>query len=168
MAADDDALLDAGEERAQPLVRREPRDRLHVAAGRAVAEADRADPVHVDHRVEWKIREEPELLLAEPLGHPKPAPMPQLRIAAGPAGEVEDSVGIPADEPRAERLQPLERLRRHRPGGHVPADEDQVDGLGRHLREHGLERRQVPVDVVESGDAHACRFAGCGSSLSTG
>jgi hypothetical protein len=41
-----------------------------------------------------------------------------------------------------------------RPGGDVAADHDGVDALALDLRQHGLERGQIPVDVVERGDAH--------------
>src|SRR5207237_495263 len=55
----------------------------------------------------------------------------------------------------ASRLQALEALRRERAPDDVAAGDDGVHLLALDLREHGLERRQVAVDVVERGDAHA-------------
>jgi hypothetical protein len=37
---------------------------------------------------------------------------------------------------------------------HIAADHDPVDALPADLLEHGLERRQVPVDVVDCSHAH--------------
>ncbi len=43
---------------------------------------------------------------------------------------------------------------RHRTGERVSADDDVIDARLAHVREHGLERRQVGVNVEEARDAH--------------
>jgi len=80
---------------------------------------------------------------------------PDLTRAGGAALEVEHAVGVAADERRADCTQPLERLDRHRSARDVAASDDPVHALRLDLREDRVERRQVPVDVVESRDAHA-------------
>jgi hypothetical protein len=47
----------------------------------------------------------------------------------------------------AEIPKPLDRLGRER-AGNVPADHHRIDAFALHVREYGLERRKVPVDVV--------------------
>ena len=56
--------------------------------------------------------------------------------------------------------QAFEHFARHRSRHHVAADDHEVHRLACDLRQHRVERRQVAVDVVERGDAHAvdCRM----------
>ncbi len=51
--------------------------------------------------------------------------------------------------------QSREALGRHRPRKHITANDNPIDAARLHIAQHGLERRQIAVDVVESGDAHA-------------
>jgi hypothetical protein len=54
----------------------------------------------------------------------------------------------------AEAAEPVDRLGRHRAGPDVAADHDRVGGDDLDLRQHGVERREVAVDVVEGRDPH--------------
>jgi hypothetical protein len=54
-----------------------------------------------------------------------------------------------------ETPQPVERSARHRPGDHVTTHHDRVRLFALDLLEHGLERGQVAVDVVQRRDAQA-------------
>jgi len=47
-----------------------------------------------------------------------------------------------------------QHLARHRSRKHVAADHDVVDGSVASLVEHRLERREIAVRVIESGNAH--------------
>jgi len=105
-----------------------------------VAEEHRPESVDLDRRGLGKAGQELQPLGAEPARLP-------FALAGG------DAVGVPADEPDAlaQTAQPVDGLGRHRPTREVAAHEEEVGIAG--LGEHGLERRQVGVDVVERGDA---------------
>ena len=53
------------------------------------------------------------------------------------------------------RLEQVEALGRQRPDDEVAARDDHVRAAEPRIREHRLERRQVPVDVVQRGDLHS-------------
>jgi len=66
------------------------------------------------------------------------------------------AIAVAAQEVRrqVERAQTGERLARHGTGQHVAAHDDAI-GPGAHdVGEHGVERRQVAMDIVEGGNAH--------------
>ena len=52
---------------------------------------------------------------------------------------------------------PRHAFARHRARQHVAADDDAIDARETDVLEHGVERGQVAVDVVERGDAHERR-----------
>jgi len=63
------------------------------------------------------------------------------------------SVGVAAHEPRSRQCaQDVERLDGQRPRSHIAANEDEVDVLSCKLRKHGLQRRQVAVNVRQGRD----------------
>ena len=64
------------------------------------------------------------------------------------------AVGVAAHPPHGqlEPRQAIEDLGRHRPGRDVAADHDRVHLAEGGIGEHGVERGQVPVHVVEGGD----------------
>ena len=74
-------------------------------------------------------------------------------------------LGVAPDEigRRAEVEQTLQDRGGHRPDDDVAADDDAVDALSRDVFEHGLERRQVAVDVVDRGYAHGAIIRGVSS-----
>jgi hypothetical protein len=69
---------------------------------------------------------------------------------------LEIAVGVPEHDERAvaEPEHALERLRRPWTGDHIAAEHDPVDLLALDLGQHGVERREVAVHVVERRDAH--------------
>jgi hypothetical protein len=112
-----------------------------------VAERHLAEPADVQPLAERPRAHRRLPLLAELVGAP---------LRAEPLGAFDDeAVGVAADEERRwERDEQLERLRRERTGDGIAADDDRVDALPFDLGEHGLERGQIRVDVVERRDAH--------------
>ncbi len=64
------------------------------------------------------------------------------------------AVSVDHHEPVAERPEEVEALARIRADHGVAAAQDEVGGLEIGLREHGLERGKIPVDVEESGYLH--------------
>ena len=52
------------------------------------------------------------------------------------------------------REQTLERLSRHRAEDRVASNDDEVDICGMDILQHGLERREVAMNVIERGDPH--------------
>ena len=53
------------------------------------------------------------------------------------------------------RLEQVEALGGIRPDDEIAAADDRVGLAAARIGEHGLECRQVPVDIVERGDPHA-------------
>ena len=111
-----------------------------------MAEDDAAEPVELELHRRRPARDEVELVGSEPVAAPR-------RALVGGGEDV--ALAVPGDEhgvPAAERVQ---ALRLERAPEDVPSDDDPLDALGLDLRENRLERRQIPVDVVERRDAHA-------------
>jgi hypothetical protein len=75
--------------------------------------------------------------------------------AAGQRGE-HDAVAVASNESHrnGQVQQTAQRFAGHRARHDVAPDHDAIDPGLENLFEHGLERRQVAVDVVERGDAH--------------
>jgi hypothetical protein len=153
VAVDDDVRLDAVEDLAQALLRCQARHDLLVAPRRRVAEEHAAEPVDVERHRERPGEHGRVTLVAQSFASPR----------------LEVAVGVPEHDERsiAQSLHALERLRRPRARDHVAAEHDPVDVLPLDLREHGVERRQVAVHVVERRDAHyagTAAAAGCTGS----
>ena len=114
-----------------------------------MAEEDLAEAVDLHRQRVREIAEEGELLVVQLLVHPAGPPRPELLPFAGSR---DLPVAVAADEGRAAVAQEAQRLLGHRPEDGVAADENRVRV---DLGEHGFERGQVRVDVVEGGDSHA-------------
>ena len=74
------------------------------------------------------------------------------QLLAQPGREL--AIGVAADEDHLVRPQPFQALARKRAGCDIAAADDRVHAGRRNLREHGLERGQVAVYVVERCDPH--------------
>jgi hypothetical protein len=153
--ADDRGFRDSGKQPAEPLVGSHPGDGHFVAAGRAVAEAHRAE-IALEGQVEWQLREERQPLRPEALGDPPPRLHPELTVVR--LAEVEDAIGVPSYEVRLAPPKRVQRLDRHRPGRDVAADRDRVHPEPVDLRQHCLQRRQVSVDVLGRRNAHPAHY----------
>ena len=151
---DDDPLVAAGHELAHALGRRSLGHALLVRARRAVAEARRPETVDVDGDGLLEAGEERQVVRAV-----------LRRVIHGPRVGCSSTVTqldecalrVAANEAcrNVERAHERERLLRERAPGEVAAEDDEVGRLPLDLLEHGGERRRVPVDVRERGDAHA-------------
>src|SRR6266545_3043707 len=130
--------LDTVEEPCEALVARQLGDPLRVAARNGMAEEDVAE----DERLRQPF-EPGGLVVVELLPDP-----------GRTRGLVVGTVRVPANRVRSERADEGERLARQRPRRDVPSEDDLIDVLAFELAEHGLERRQVAVDVVQRCDAH--------------
>ena len=64
------------------------------------------------------------------------------------------ALAVPDDEACAGVSEARDAFDLHRPPEDVAADDDLVDALRLDVVEHGLQRRQVAVDVEEGCDAH--------------
>src|SRR6185312_298010 len=115
-------------------------------AGRAMAEKCRAEAVHVEGQ-RLGPRVDPAAVVRRqvrlnPVIPREPGLLGRRLLSIGVANE---EVGTGAELACAG-----ERLGRHRPGEHVPAEDDlSVSG---HFSQHGVQRRQISVDVVEGRD----------------
>ena len=69
------------------------------------------------------------------------------------------SIGVTVHDAGASLVQQIEHLRRPRPADAVAGDDDLVHAFALYVREHRLERREVPVDVADRGDAHCARLS---------
>ena len=108
-----------------------------------MAEADA-----VDDDIERQLVQETQILLPQPLRDPQA----RAPIRLGNALEVQHPVGVAAHESQrdAQRAEQFERLCGERPRGDVAAQDDEIH---LELRNHGLQRGEVAVDVAEHGDA---------------
>jgi hypothetical protein len=59
-----------------------------------------------------------------------------------------------------QRAYPRHRLQRHRSREHVASENDQIDVCGADVFEHGIERGQIGVNVVQYRHARRRRHAG--------
>ena len=138
--ADDEALLYSGQRGSKTLVGGDAREDLVVVARGAVAVEDAAERHGMRQRAEKLDRRRVEF---------PDDPLP------GPRGSARRlPVCVAAHEHRVEGNELVEALARKRACDHVTAADDPVDLERRDLGEHGLERRQVAVDVVQSRNAH--------------
>ena len=104
----------------------------------------------VERKREWQRTQEVDLLRGEPAQHPIVGDARRLSVTVEALDQI--AVGIPDDVARVgSAARELERLGRERSRDDVAAEHDRV---GVDLVEHGFERRQVAVDVVQRGDAH--------------
>ena len=113
-----------------------------------MAEARRTEAVDVDGDRLLEACEESEVLLGVHRGHPWPAAALGIRSNC--------SICVAAHEPGRNLQSPDERkgLAWKRSPREIAAENNQV-GLGElELRQHGLERGRVSVDVGKCGDAH--------------
>ena len=97
----------------------------------------------------------PELRRAVFGGHPRHLGQVRIEGAVPRVGQLTLAVAPDPDRPLPQPGQPFQGLRGHRAGGHVAVEHDRVRPGGLGLREHGVERGQVSVDVGKDGDAHA-------------
>ena len=79
----------------------------------------------------------------------------RLQLARGRVRHVAVAVAPHVLHPVAETREPLQRLTRHRTQRDVSADHDVVAPDRVHLGEHGLERREIAVDVGHHAEEHA-------------
>ena len=145
--ADHDVSLDRGQHVAEPLVGGCPEDHFLVTARGSVAEEDAANTFNVELGSVRKPRDECTVPVLELVDNPL-ADQPAL----GNLVTQELAIGIAADPDCVEIHDPVERLGRKRPSRHVAAENQLgVASLG----QDGLERRGIPVDVVERRDRRA-------------
>ena len=104
-----------------------------------MAEKDSAEAVDVELDRLREVREIVPVPVFEPVGYPL--------VGRAFAGILEERpVRVAANGQGVQPHDQVERLDGKRPGSEVSAEDDRrVAGL----REHGLERRGIPVDVVE-------------------
>lgn len=140
VAADDDSFSNTGKRGGDPLLRGDRGQDLLVAARRSVAEESLPEPVDVEGHVRGEIAEEPVLLRTQLVGDPGAGHA--ITVTAHPDGVV------------AEIADQRENLAWHRACHDISAYHDAIDGVRSGLREHRLESREVPVDVVQSGNPH--------------
>ena len=125
-------------------------DAFLVGSRRPVAEPHRPKPVDLDHDLLLEAREELAHFIRVVRLHPL------LPLGLGDVLE-DGTVRVAAHEAGAEATYELEGLVRQRPPREVAAEDDQVGLSLLDLGEGGLERRCVPVDIREDGDALHCR-----------
>ena len=169
VAANHKRLVDAVEHRLEARDGGDRGDDLVVAARRAVA---------VQRAVERHERLEAVEQVA--VGARDAPGRERIRARRRVVGGVDACVGIAAVEEvddlavgvaahpahrQSEPAQAIEHLGGHRPGGDVAADDDGLGAGEGRIGEHGLERRQVAVHVVERGDdRHAAGPDGAGGA----
>ena len=164
MAGDDDVGTHPVEDPAQPLLGRERRDHVEIVLGRGVAEEDVAQALDLELDALRQAVEEVDLLGGQ--GGEEPLALAGRRTSLARRQHLDQlALGIAAQpaHPVALGAKPLDRLARKGASDHVPTGHDHVQ-LGS-LGEHRLERRQVPVDVVERRDPRhrlRCRLRTCG------
>ena len=126
-----------------------------------MAEEGAPEPLHVEGCRRLERGKEVPLVACEPLSGPGRDGLrrgigdrPGAR--AGVEGLDHLAVAVAAHEPHRfiQLHEPLDRLGRERPPGHVAADDDGVDALEADIGEHGVEGRDVAVDVVQGRDDH--------------
>jgi hypothetical protein len=112
-----------------------------------VHEARRPEAVDIGDHVRVEAVDERRRFGVVLRSHPRAAP---FQVYA------DGTVGVPTHEPhrRLDRSHDRDRLLRQRAPREVAAKDDQVDVLARNVAQDSLERRSVPVDVRERGDAH--------------
>jgi hypothetical protein len=94
-------------------------------------------------------------LLGRPAHHRAESLRDSSRLHAGVRRQhLALTVAIDEIDGNLTREQERERLSRHRSRYHVPTNDDPIDTLAPHRAQHGLERGQVAVDVVQRGKAH--------------
>ncbi len=87
-------------------------------------------------------------------GHPCDLGQVRIESAVPRVGQLPLAVATDPDRPLPQPRQPLQGLRGHRAGGHVAVEHDRVRPGGLGLREHGVERGEVSVDIGKNGDPH--------------
>ena len=126
-----------------------------------MAEEGAPEPLHLEGCRRLERGKEVPLDACEPLSGPGRDGLgrgigdtPSAR--AGVEGLDHLAVAVAAHEPHrsVQPHEPLDRLGRKRPPGHITADDDGVDALEADIGEHGVEGRDVAVDVVQGGDDH--------------
>ena len=158
VAAHDRRHVEPLEERGDPFLGRALGEDVHVVARRGVAVEDVADALRRRQAVE-----ELDLLpaqlgarLLQEVGR-RETLLARMQLAVGVAAQPHDAV--------AEAAEPRERLRRLLAAGADVAAHHDGRVVG-HLREHGFERGEVAVDVVESGDGrHVSRRSRAGAGV---
>jgi len=108
-----------------------------------------AEALDVDAQDQRPASDEVELLRAQPGRCPFDAVEPRIVLIRRTRDR---AVAVASDEGRASLTEELEALQRLRPEEEVAARQQQVGPLGVHLRERRLERRKVPMHVVESSN----------------
>ena len=148
VTADDEIDPERREVRRDPLLGCPLREDVHVVLRRRMAEEHAPEAFDLELERRRQRVEERDLLRAQLCAHP----VEHLRGSEAALALRQLAVGVAAQpvHPVAELAQALERPRRVRPGGDVPAHDDLR--VVRHLGEHRLERGQVAVHVVESRD----------------
>jgi hypothetical protein len=123
-----------------------------------VAEQRRSDPVDLDAEARGLFEEPAAIGLRELLVAPGSDRCGRLVQALDrPVGHF--AIRVTADEARVlEAGKRLDGLLGHRSPGDIAADDDEVDTGGVDLLEHGGERRQVAVYVIQRCDSHGARL----------
>ena len=158
--ADDDVRVDARERRADGLVRRDPREDLLVVRRRRVAEDDA--------RRGRRARARPSAASRRRARASRRRGARRTTGRASLSGREDVALAVAAEEAsrRPSRSRSTHSTwngpQRTSPPTTISSTSAAVD-----VREHRLERGQVPVDVVERGDPHgATRLATCRSTRS--
>jgi hypothetical protein len=139
VAADDDVRFHTPEHVSEPFIWRRLEDHLLVAPRRAVAEEDVTQAVDVELHSLGQVGKVLTVPILELVGHPL--------VCQPLAGILEQRpVRVAANRQGVQPDDQVERLDWKWTGGEVSAEDDRRVAC---LREDGLERRGIPVDVVE-------------------
>lgn len=164
VAADGDRGVGSLENRYETLFRRQAGKDVRIVARRCMTEQHLAQPLNFATE-RFRPAGDPPLVLGIKL---------LSRPAHGLSGLLRDfgdlhacphrkhhTVAIALDELdwKLQVQQQRERLPRHRARKHVASDEDLVDIRLADLFEHGLQRGEVPVNIVDCSDLHGVQVS---------
>ena len=147
VAAHEHVGFDGADDSEQFLVGCRARvDRL-VRAGRRVAHEDVSEALDVELERQRPGGDGREAFRTEPILVPR-------RLLVVDAPHLLEPVRVSVNDPGVDVLEAVEHLRGPRPAHAVAGDDDRVDVRLLDVGEHGVESRQVAVDVADRGDAH--------------
>ena len=147
MAAHEDVGVHRPEKLDELVVGRYPCvDRLVGIRGRVTDQ-------HVAKSVDVELHRQRPCGRNRKLGLAKTRHVPIPERAVGGSYHIE-SIGVPVHGERTHFREKIEDLGRPWPAEAVTRDDDRINLLTLDVPEHGLERREVSVDVADRGDVH--------------